>query len=549
MVVSVCGLFALLIDRIGDSDGGPDSTARPGSTADVALVMAYSPEKAELFEELVSEFNASRPRLADKRSVEVLAVAAEPKRMIAGALANEYAAVSPDSSIWLGELDRNWRERQGVDTDLIADTTRYMVSPVVIGMWRSVAESLGYPDRELGWADLANTALEDPAFKWSHPSTQTASGLLATLAQFYTGAGVTRGLTEAMAMDQATLDYVASIEGTVKHYGEGELAVMERIREAGRSYLDAFVVQEQMVVRYNAEAGFKDDLVAIYPVEGTLWEDHPLGLVEHPDRTDDERVAYQMFKEYLLTPETQRSILRHGYRPTDLSIPLDDPESPISPSNGADPSKPYTTLQIPSASVIAVVKDVWWQTKRQSNVYLVVDVSGSMDGRKLADAKDALRSYLAQVQGAEERVGLIAFGNSANVIHDLRQVGQEGVRQDLDVSIDNLEARGNTALLDGVDLALVRLQDLADTARINAILVMTDGKENRSRIELNELVAKLERSATEGAGVRVVVFCIAYGGDADLGMLEAISDPTGGFTRRSDPETIEALYETLSTYF
>jgi Ca-activated chloride channel family protein len=324
---------------------------------------------------------------------------------------------------------------------------------------------------------------------------------------------------------------------------------MERIREAGRSYLDAFVVQEQMIVRYNAEGRPEGDLVAIYPVEGTLWKDHPLGLVEHPERTDGERLAYQMFKDYLLSEETQRAVLRHGYRPSDLSIPLDDSESPINPGNGVDPAKPYTTLQIPSAAVIEVVKDVWWQTKRRSNVYLVVDVSGSMEGVKLADARDALRSYLAQVQGEEERVGLIAFGNSAQVVYELRMLGEQGVRSDLTETIAELDARGNTALLDGVDLALTRLQDLADAERINAILVMTDGRENRSRVSLDELVAKLGRSGEDGSGLRVVVFCIAYGADADTDMLRALSDPTGGFTRRGDPETIESLYETLSTYF
>jgi len=47
----------------------------------------------------------------------------------------------------------------------------------------------------------------------------------------------------------------------------------------------------------------------------------------------------------------------------------------------------------------------------------------------------------------------------------------------------------------------------------------------------------------------VVVFCIAYGSDADFRTLEAISAASGGFTRQGDLETIKGLYKTLSTYF
>ncbi len=51
------------------------------------------------------------------------------------------------------------------------------------------------------------------------------------------------------------------------------------------------------------------------------------------------------------------------------------------------------------------------------------------------------------------------------------------------------------------------------------------------------------------SGVPVLIFCIAYGNDADLNTLSQLSDATGGFTRRADPETINKLYKILSTYF
>jgi Ca-activated chloride channel family protein len=113
--------------------------------------------------------------------------------------------------------------------------------------------------------------------------------------------------------------------------------------------------------------------------------------------------------------------------------------------------------------------------------------------------------------------------------------------------LSSLDAGGDTALLDAVSLAYDQLQAREDDERINAIVVMTDGRENNSRIQLGTLTTKIRES--NQTGVPVVVFCVAYGRDADLATLEALSDAAGGQTRRGDPETIAQLYKLLSTYF
>jgi Ca-activated chloride channel family protein len=120
-------------------------------------------------------------------------------------------------------------------------------------------------------------------------------------------------------------------------------------------------------------------------------------------------------------------------------------------------------------------------------------------------------------------------------------------RETLRSTISGLQSGGDTALLDAISLAYDRLQQRQDKERINAIVVMTDGKENNSQIRLRDLTAKLQRG--NQSGVPVVVFCVAYGDDADLNTLQQISDATGGQTRRGSTETIRELYKLLSTYF
>jgi len=540
--IGCCSCWGVF-DKLVPSSKDTPTPARSQAT----LRLAYSPEKEPLINELVTGFNALGLTTPDGQPMTVEAVQLEPDVMIQGALAGDFQAMTPDSSIWLDQLDRAWREQTGSESPLVGQTERYAISPIVIAMWADVAQSMGYPAQPVGWLDILARAQSDPNFGWSHPSTTTASGLLATLAEFYAGAGKTRGLTEEDVQRQATLDYVAAIEKTVRHYGEGEWALVQRLLSGGRGDLDAFICQEQLVIYYNQQAGASGGptLVAVYPKEGSLWEDHPLALLETPDLTANQRLVFGRFVEYLQSPETQKRVLTHGYRPTDLSIPLSGPDSPFSSAYGVDPTQPQTALQVPGPAVVQVVQDVWWYTKRHTNVYLVVDTSGSMEGEKLESAQEALRIFVEQIKGDLERVGLIEFASEVYDVVEMDELGKN--REALMEGIDGLWAGGDTALLDGVQVAYDRLQKRGDTERINAIVVMTDGLENNSSIDLYDLIAEIEKKNAQG--VPVVVFCIAYGDDADMDTLRAIAKASGGDVRRGDPETIRQLYKILSTYF
>lgn len=510
---------------------------------EVTLRIAYSPDKEVLFQELVRRFNNSKAKSETGKRIVAVASSVEPEAMLSSAMRGEVDALCPDSSIWLAQLEFDWKAIHGSEASLVGDTTRFAVSPIVIAMWDDTARSMGYPDKAIGWMDLLKLAQTDPDFRWSHPSTSSASGLLATLAAFYAGAEKTRGLTVEDVTRESTLNYVTALEKTVRYYGEGERAVMQQVAEKGRNYLDAFVVQEQLLIQYNKE--HSDKLVAIYPVEGATWADHPLVFLERADVTPEQRNAYRQFRELLLSAEAQSLVLASGYRPTDLSIPLDSVASPIKAALGVDASQPKTTLQIPGPTVIQVVRDVWQYAKRKTNVYLVADVSGSMQGEKLELARGALLTFLEMIKGDQERVGLIVFSSSEALVEPLAELGQN--RAGLNTQIQGLSAGGDTALLDAVNLAYERLQQVGDTERINAIVVMTDGKENNSSIRLKDLTSKMRRE--NQSGVPVVVFCVAYGDDAEIDTLEQISSATGGQTRLGSTESIQELYRLLSTYF
>jgi len=564
IVVCVCGTLAITLGSRLFGQRGQDEVAQtPSWSADSAeLTVAVSPGMAPVLEELAGQFNRQQQRTLDGQVMQVRTLVLAPEKMVEQSLdAPSFQALAPDSSLWLNQLEQRWAELQdaevGEESSIpiggrrVGAPVRYATSPVVVAAWESVARELGWPGRPIGWQEIQRQATEDPDFKWNHPSTSHASGLLATLAEFYAGAGLTRGLTPEAATAPQTLDYVQAVEATVRFYGEGEEVIVERLAAEGRNFLDAFVAQEQVVVAWN-QSPQAERLVAIYPAEGTLWADHPLALLElgGPGEfaaaavTDNQRRTFQAFARFLTTADVQRQLLAAGYRPADLSSSLDEPGSPFADTDAVDWRQPQTTLQIPSASVVEVVQNVWWYIKRPTNVYLVVDTSGSMEGNKLARAKEALQAFVSQIRGDRDQVGVIEFGSDVKLFEPLQPLDDRS-RQELVEQINGMRADGQTALIDAVGEAYDDLQRAGDKEAINAIVVMTDGRENASVYSASDLQQRFEQERT----VTVVVFTIAFGSDADEELLQEIARIGNGQFRRAGEMDIEELYKIISTYF
>ncbi|MCE7983024.1 MAG: VWA domain-containing protein [Caldilinea sp. CFX5] len=524
------------------------------------LTVAASPLMAPVLQQLAAQFNDQAGKTPSGERMIVQIAAYEPAKMIKDALGRpNFQAISPDSSLWIDRLETGWREKLGqtqqegvvpVGQQRTSGQMRYAVSPVVIVAWESVARELGWPDKPVGWQTIQQKATQDANFKWNHPSTNNASGLLATLAEFYAGAGLTRGLTEEAATAPATLEYVRAVEATVRFYGEGEEVIMQRLADEGRSFLDAFVAQERVVIDWNRNPK-GERLVAIYPAEGALWTDHPLALLElgapHDDLavTDNQRLTYQAFGEFLLTPAAQSVLLTAGYRPADLGIDLGSGDSPFANTAAVDWRQPQTTLQMPPPAVVEVVQNFWYYTKRPTNVYLVVDTSGSMEeGNKLPRTKEALRAFVSQIQGDRDRLGLVEFASGSKNFTPLRPL-DENVRNDLLNQIDRMEPIGGTALIDAVYNAADDLLAQNDREAINALVVMTDGQENESAYSLDDLTDLLQSHPNQ----RLVIFTIAFGSDADERLLQEIANIGDGQFRRASETDIEELYKIISTYF
>lgn len=97
-----------------------------------------------------------------------------------------------------------------------------------------------------------------------------------------------------------------------------------------------------------------------------------------------------------------------------------------------------------------------------------------------------------------------------------------------------------TALFDAVAVAVAELERAAEPGHLRAVLLLTDGVENRSHTTLSAA-----RSALEDASV--TVFAIAYGSDADEASLRLLAGASGLVVTASVRD-IEEIYEALSAH-
>lgn len=145
---------------------------------------------------------------------------------------------------------------------------------------------------------------------------------------------------------------------------------------------------------------------------------------------------------------------------------------------------------------------------------LVLDVSASMQP-KIDGAIRSARAFVGALKKGD-RIGLLTFNTSivgsVEVALDRRKV-LEG--------IDAARPEGDTALYDATAAAIKRLRPFKQR---KAVVVFTDGDDNRSRLSLGQVI-EMARSS------EVSIYAIAEGADQPPNLrdfLERLADETGG---------------------
>jgi Ca-activated chloride channel homolog len=533
---------------------GEGSAGDPAQT--VHLLFAYGSEKQEWVEAVTESFNGSGVRTASGKSVRVEPLAQGSGELIddilSGARKPHLASPASAAFIQLG----NAQSRAKTGKPLLGETRNLVLSPVVLAMWRPMAEAIGWGKRPVGWSDILSLA-QNPAgwaahghpewgpFRFGHTHPEYSnSGLIALLAEAYAGAGKVARLTREDVARASTAELVAGIERAVVHYGSSTGFFGRRMFSAGPQYLSAAVLYENMVIEsYVREPRPILPVVAVYPREGTFWSDHPVGIVEREWVTPEHREAAGLYIDYLLARPQQERAMALGFRPADVEIQLG---APFDAAHGVDPREPQTTLEVPPVEVIEAVLELWRRNKKRSDVTLVLDTSGSMNEQeRLVNARAGAEQLVTLLDPADT-FSLLTFSNEARWA--VRDASLAEARAGVVETVRGLFAGGGTALYDSIAEAYRHSLGNArkHPDRIAAVVVLTDGEDTDSSLPLNVLLARI-RSDGERQGVRV--FTIGYDEGAQGEVLESIADATQARFYAGNPGNIRTVFREISTFF
>lgn len=151
------------------------------------------------------------------------------------------------------------------------------------------------------------------------------------------------------------------------------------------------------------------------------------------------------------------------------------------------------------------------------NLCLVLDHSGSMNGKPLTTVKEAALGLIDNLQ-ASDRLSVIAFDHKAKVIVP-NQAVTDGAA--IAKNIQSLKALGGTAIDEGMKLGIQEAgQSKQDS--VSQIFLLTDGENEHGD---NERCLKLAQVA---ADYNITINSLGFGAHWNQDILEAIADTANG---------------------
>lgn len=564
-----------------DGGGGEDPGARPSNAIDVSIV--YSPESALYLPQTIEEFN--RAYSQGKNPLTGNSLASDERPIIVTDLTNGQGAsagtvmqgiinaiiapnnanvsrpviFAPSVSHWL-VLTNELSGRELFDLGNIQATA---LAPVAMAIWESriqaIRAKVGYED--IGWEELLDV-LNSPngwcdyglpncrrTVYYGHTDPYLSSTALSTLiAEYYASArknGFTgRELTIDQVRNPDVQAGVRRIEQLIRHYSSRTTEFKYYIAQ-GTDYLDFVALEENDIIFINqgkTDVKAPEKLIALYPKEGTFWHEHPFGIVNADWVTPEQRQAAQVFTDYVLTKPVQERIMSVGFRPPNPDVEL---TYPFAEENGVTVEGPKTVLDVPDADVIVAVQQSWSVVKKQADIMLLIDVSGSMlEEGKLDQAKQAALAFLDKMD-ANNRVGLAVFNDDVQTLVPLGSL--ETVENTLRTRIENLRADGGTALYSALADTVDKLNTEDEQERIRALVLLSDGADTASSDTLNDAVTSIQ--ASRDALNPVIVVPVAYGQNADIATLNSIARASSTSVQAGDPNNILRVLEIISSYF
>jgi Ca-activated chloride channel family protein len=176
------------------------------------------------------------------------------------------------------------------------------------------------------------------------------------------------------------------------------------------------------------------------------------------------------------------------------------------------------------------------------DVILVLDTSGSMQGEKIVQARNALQYVLNQLQ-PNDRFNVITFATGI-VSYAPGKLVPASERGDALRFVENIKAGGST----NINRALLEAMALADKERPTIVIFLTDGLPTVDETNTERIIENVKQNTPSN----VRLFTFGVGDDVNTLLLDSLSEQQRGASAYVRPgeniaETVSGFYAKVST--
>ncbi|MBL7064519.1 MAG: VWA domain-containing protein [Anaerolineae bacterium] len=150
----------------------------------------------------------------------------------------------------------------------------------------------------------------------------------------------------------------------------------------------------------------------------------------------------------------------------------------------------------------------------------ILDVSGSMRGQKLAQAKEAVRQALRRLHDGDI-FSLVTFANEVTCAFEPAEVNDHTCRV-VESALQEIGAGGRTALCGGLELGLEKVA--ARRQETNLVLLLSDGQANVGETDIEAVGQRGYEARQRG----IIVSTLGVGGDYNESLMVEIATQGGG---------------------
>ncbi len=173
------------------------------------------------------------------------------------------------------------------------------------------------------------------------------------------------------------------------------------------------------------------------------------------------------------------------------------------------------------------------------DMVLVLDTSGSMRGKRMTQARNALKYCLSNLN-PQDRFALINFATTVNKFSDQLQTVDDGNLTAARKWVEGLEATGGTAINDALAEALKMRPN--DDSRVFTVVFFTDGMPTIGETNAEKILANVANNNLKNTRI----FTFGVGDDVNATMLDRLAENTRALTTYvREAEDIEARVSSL----